>query len=259
MPIIQLLRLETLGMPPIMPSLTNSNAGSSPTSVWAPTMMPDCTLWLRPDVGFVPNTSWADQIQGFVFPYTSLGGSTAVLTNNINGHKSVTTTVGANGFFSSSGISVLSNIVSASAWTFLTVFQYTGVVTPSIGSGYNNPSILVDHNGYWWQSVSTTNYGSGQYSGANHEDDTTIVSSGTYYVLTYFDGGHIYTSLNGGPFDAGTAVGNISVLTNYFNILTNYNGTSSMAGSVGDIVVWNQNVSQYAPQIFAWVHSRWGF
>jgi hypothetical protein len=213
---------------------------------------------LDPTRGFTANTSWVDQAQSVSFAYTSVSSSQATSGTGINGTPTVELDgggTGVAGYFSSSN--ALSTIVSASAWTALLVFKYTGSVADTVS--YVNAGIIEDTGGDWWQTVSTTKLHAGQYSGGVRDDATPITPSTNYYALIKFDGSKVYTSLNGAAFDAGVASGNISTLTSPLVVASDYAKTVGFKGSFGDLVVWNVLLgSTDLAAAQAWAHARYG-
>jgi hypothetical protein len=208
---------------------------------FSPKQISGLKLWLDPTQGVTgtnPVSSWADQ-SGNLTPLTSSSGS--VTGNSINGRASIDM---SSGIFSHT--SNISTIVSSSAWTAAAVFKYTGAVAEATNY-FSNASIIGDFDnsldGYWGLTASTTSFDVGQYDGAIKQTKTVITTSTNYYILCKYDGTKIYTSFNGGAFDAGTASGNIQFLTGSIRIGQDITTTKHFVGSFGDILVFNTALS----------------
>lgn len=221
-----------------------------------PPDLPGCAMWLRADVGLVPNSSWTDVVSAIRFTYTA-GAGTMVQGASINGRPTADFTAG--GILTST--TTLAAIVSAgsNAGTYLTIFQYTGAVADQ-ANAYQNPGIISDTGGYFWQSVSTTLFHNGIFDSATKDDAKSITTSTNYYALSIYDAqtsGTIKTSLNGAALDAGVACGSEGASTGTLNVAVRYDRSTSFtfAGSIAHIVAWNR-VLTAAEQTTAmtWAH-----
>jgi len=151
------------------------------------------------------------------------------------------------------------------AITTMFVFNYTGGLVNQAFT-YRNPGIICDSAAYWSQNVCTTLVSNGTYNaavGPGWVSDTAPISAATsYYVITTYDGTTCKISVNGGPFDAGTACHVPQVLTNAVVVGCDYAVSGSgnpFIGELGDVVVYDQllNSAQIA-QLIEWAHLRWG-
>lgn len=228
-------------------------------SSFSPTAISGLKLWMRPDLNV---TTVSGQVTGWL---DMMG--TANVFSNTGTH--ITQGAGINGRvainFSStdsylSSTSTLSQVMTASAWTALIVFQYTGAAAEG-ANYYTNPFVIGDaDNAFWGLTTSTTKLDAGQFNGTTFNvDQTTITTSTNYVAIAKYDGAHIFTAVNSNTFDAGTAATNISSLATALRIGKNNGATVGFKGAIGDILIFNQTLSvSSCNELMAWARAKYG-
>jgi hypothetical protein len=224
------------------------------TTPLSPTQLPGLTLWLDPTRKLVAGTSWTDVVSGAVCAQSGTGLTAG---NGINGRPTVDLNGASTALASNLNLNLL---MTVSAWSALVVFRYTGATAES-ANYYSNPFIVGDaSNTFWGLTCSTTKLDVAQFDSSVYvKDQTNITTATNYYAIAKYDGAKIFTALNGSSFDAGIASNNIGGLSFPFQIGRNNGSTAFFQGSLGDILLFNNTISQgSANTLAAWARSRWG-
>lgn len=222
---------------------------------FTPASIASCKLWLDPTRSVTVSgghvTAWADQ-QLNVATFLNVG-------TGITQGASTLLFDGAS-YLEAFG-SPLSTFISASAYWAAFVWRYTGntaeAATPL------NAWLLGSSGTYWEKTISATAFDNAHFDTAYRVDQVAVSGTGLHYAICKYDGTKLYTSLDGAPFDAGTAAGNVgSVSDSPLLIGVSSNGSVIGApfhkGEIGDIAAGNAVLSDADfASLVGWVKGRY--
>lgn len=200
------------------------------------------TAWYNPltiqqTTGVV--TAWNDG-SGNNFHFGTATNSPVYTASAINGLPGVTFTAAS--LMKLTGTAVLSNWISASAYTIYAVFKLSAF-TGSAGGGYEGTSpVFSDSSGFiglgGGRSVNQ-NYGGGHWDGGDRSIYSATSSSGITVIMEqYYDGTNLHVRFNGTD---GTplAVGNVTTLTGHIQSGLNSPTTVYLSGSICEMIFYN--------------------
>jgi hypothetical protein len=239
--------------------LTGTGAFTSPSQTLAATAgfqntsppVSGYTLWLDPNTN-VTSTTWTDRASSIVFSKsTTMPTQTS---GNQLGNKLLSFATLSGGHLTSS--TTFASIFSTTAWTIAGVFKYTGTqtsLTPRV-------SLIGDAvGGYVGLCVDETQFGPYVFT-SSAVVDAVSASSAEHYFIAKFDGTKIYTSIDGGAFDAGSTTSGNTTTSQDMNIginSTTSQGTIDFIGLMGDLVAWNTTLSSgNCTSVNSWLAGR---
>lgn len=148
---------------------------------------------------------------------------------------------GTNDIFTSTGASLLSDVVSASAFTVFVSFYLEGAAENQ-ASVWNNVGLISDLGDFWGLHLKTVagvhSVHAYNWDGAAASTSKTISLNTPYVAMMRHEGGNLYLSVNQG-IESSVASGVTSTLTNAVRPATPSSGSVFYNGRIGEILCYN--------------------
>lgn len=234
-------------------------------SLWTPRMLA-AELWLDPRrlvTGTTTVTNWANSGAAAINPMTAATTKCPATGTGINGRPTIdfdgTTDV-------MKSTSLANTVITASLWSCLVVFRYTGTATEDPGNGDANAGPIGDNGpaggagGYWGPSTSATKFDNHIFTGGSKvQEQFTITAPSNHFAICQQFGGKIYTSFDGAALTAGTTAGSITAINNSLAVGISADQSVFYKGSVGDIIVSKRQwTAAEIALLNHWVQGRYG-
>jgi hypothetical protein len=219
------------------------------------------TLWLKAGAGITLDgmshvSTWADQ-SGNGNDFVSSGtGAGPVVGASINSLTTVDFTAASSQVLELTLPRALSDLLTASAYTMFSVWQYTGSVPFSVYS--NSPAVIEDNSGYWGM-LSGVTAGVVTASGYNYPyyDNATFAVGAPHRIKSQLSSGTLYVTVDGGS-PTTLLAGNVGSLLAAVELGgSGYNNFFN--GPIGEVIIYNRVTSSGEDTaIDAYLKAAWG-